>query len=108
MIDSVTLRPPTATSITRATPQITGAEVSGASAGGLLPADFSQVLSSLASSAASTVKTGEAVSLAGMQGKASTQEVVSAVMEAEQTLQTAIAIRDKAVQAYLELSRMAI
>jgi flagellar hook-basal body complex protein FliE len=103
MIDPVTLKAPSIAA-TRAKP-ITGAEVQ---AGGLLPSDFSQVLSSLASSATTTLKTGEAVALAGMQGKASTQEVVSAVMEAEQTLQTAIALRDKAVAAYLELSRMAI
>lgn len=102
MIDPVTLRAPSIAA-TRAKP-ITGAEVQG----GLLPTDFSQVLSTLTSSATSTLKTGEAVALAGMQGKASTQQVVSAVMEAEQTLQTAIALRDKAVAAYLELSRMAI
>ena len=29
-------------------------------------------------------------------------------MEAERTLQTAVSIRDKAVSAYMELSRMAI
>ena len=36
------------------------------------------------------------------------QQVVEAVMAAEQTLQSAIAIRDKVVSAYLEISRMAI
>jgi flagellar hook-basal body complex protein FliE len=49
-----------------------------------------------------------AASIAGIQGKASTQQVVEAVMSAEQSLQTAVAIRDKVVAAYLELSRMAI
>ena len=38
--------------------------------------------------------------------KASVQQVVDAVMSAEQTLQRAIAIRDKVVSAYLEISRM--
>ena len=103
MIDLVTLKAPSIGATQ--TPRITGAEVSTV---GTLPADFSEVLSSLAASATATMKTGEAMSLAGMQGKVSTQEVVSAVMDAEQTLQTAIAIRDKAVAAYLELSRMAI
>lgn len=103
MIDPVTLKAP---SIGAAqAPRITGSEVSTV---GTLPADFSEVLSSLAASATNTLKGGEAMSLAGMQGKATTQEVVSAVMDAEQTLQTAIAVRDKAVAAYLELSRMAI
>ena len=36
------------------------------------------------------------------------REVVDAVMSAEQTLQAAVAIRDKIVSAYLEISRMAI
>ncbi len=44
----------------------------------------------------------------GCSGKASVQQVVEAVMSAEQTLQSAIAIRDKVVSAYLEISRMAI
>jgi flagellar hook-basal body complex protein FliE len=34
--------------------------------------------------------------------------VVEAVMSAEQTLQMAVAVRDKVVQAYQEVSRMAI
>jgi flagellar hook-basal body complex protein FliE len=55
-----------------------------------------------------SLRTGEATALAGMQGKASAQQVVEAVMSAEQSLQTAIAIRDKVVSAYLEISRMAI
>ena len=48
------------------------------------------------------------MSLAALKGEADTREVVDAVMSAEQTLQTAIAIRDKIVTAYLEVSRMAI
>lgn len=103
MIDAVTLKPPGVAGVKPA--PITGAQPMN---GGLLPTDFSEVLSNLASSATTTLKTGEAMSLAGMQGKVSTQQVVSAVMEAEQTLQTAIALRDKAVAAYLELSRMSI
>ncbi|MBO0660950.1 flagellar hook-basal body complex protein FliE [Jiella sp. MQZ9-1] len=69
---------------------------------------FGAMLTKLASDAVSTVKTAEATSIKGVNGQASTQAVVEAVMDAERTLQTAIAIRDKAVSAYLELSRMAI
>ncbi len=46
--------------------------------------------------------------MAGIQGTATVQQVVEAVMSAEQTLQGAVAIRDKVVAAYLELSRMQI
>lgn len=72
------------------------------------PADFSAVLAQFASNATDTLKAGEAAALSGLQGKASVQQVVEAVLSAEQTLQTAIAIRDKVVSAYLELSRMSI
>ncbi|MEX6504966.1 flagellar hook-basal body complex protein FliE [Jiella sp. M17.18] len=70
--------------------------------------DFGAMLSQMATEAVNTIKTGEATSIKGINGEASTQSVVEAVMSAERTLQTAVAIRDKAVSAYLELSRMAI
>ena len=54
------------------------------------------------------VSNAETMSMAGIQGKASVQQVVEAVMSAEQTLQGAVAIRDKVVAAYLEISRMQI
>lgn len=71
-------------------------------------ADFTQMLASMARDAVTTVKTGEAVAMAGMQGQASVQQVVEAVMQAEQTMQTMVAVRDKVVGAYLEISRMQI
>lgn len=71
-------------------------------------ADFGDIMAQLATSVRNDVRAGEAASIAGMQGRATTQQVVEAVMSAEQSLQTAVAIRDKVVAAYLELSRMAI
>ena len=70
--------------------------------------DFTTVLARAALSAIDTLKAGEAAAITGMQGKASVQQVAEAVMSAEQTLQTAIAVRDKVVAAYLELGRMQI
>lgn len=46
--------------------------------------------------------------MAGIQGKASAQQVTDGVMSAERTLQTALAIRDKAVAAYQQVSQMPI
>jgi len=46
------------------------------------------------------------MSFAGIKGTATTREVVDAVMQAQQTLQTAIAIRDKVVSAFLDVTRM--
>jgi flagellar hook-basal body complex protein FliE len=73
-----------------------------------LPTDFGAVLGQMTLDAISTLKTGEATSIAGIRGQATTQQVVEAVMASEQTLQTGIAIRDKVVSAYLEISRMTI
>lgn len=69
---------------------------------------FDNVLSQLASSVSGKLQTAEAVSMKSMTGDVPTRDVVNAVMDAEQSLQTAIAIRDKIVQAYLEISRMPI
>ncbi|KQP82696.1 MULTISPECIES: flagellar hook-basal body complex protein FliE [unclassified Methylobacterium] len=70
--------------------------------------DFADVMAQLAGGLRTSLRTGEATAISGIQGKASTQQVVEAVMSAEQSLQTAIAVRDKVVAAYLELSRMPI
>jgi flagellar hook-basal body complex protein FliE len=70
--------------------------------------DFASVLANVAAEGMQTLRTGEAAALGGLQGKTSVQQVVEAVMSAEQTLQAAIAIRDKVVAAYQEISRMAM
>lgn len=78
------------------------------SAAGMPQVSFLDAMAQAANSAVDTLKTSEASSIAGIQGKASVQQVAEAVMTAEQTLQTAIAIRDKVVAAYQEIARMAI
>jgi flagellar hook-basal body complex protein FliE len=70
--------------------------------------DFAQTMASMAADALSTVKTGETTAIAGMQGKAPLQQVVQAVMQADQALRTVVAVRDKVVGAYQEISRMQI
>jgi flagellar hook-basal body complex protein FliE len=84
------------------------AATGAAAASGAAAADFGAVLSGLAKDTISTVKSGEAAAISGLQGKASTQKIVEAIMSAEQALQVAIAVRDKVVQAYQEIGRMAI
>lgn len=71
-------------------------------------ADFGAVLGRLITDTADVLRTAEATSIRGIKSQASVQEVVESVLAAEQTLQAAIAIRDKVTSAYLELSRMAI
>ena len=73
-----------------------------------LPTDFGSLLGKMTLEAISTLKSGEQTAVAGVRGQATTQQVVEAVMAAEQTLQASIAIRDKVVASYLEISRMTI
>ena len=69
---------------------------------------FASVLGDMASSTMQNIKQAEVTSFEGITGKANTREVVDAVLAAEQSLQTAIALRDKIVSAYLEITKMQI
>jgi flagellar hook-basal body complex protein FliE len=69
---------------------------------------FDNVLSQLTGSMTGKLENAEALSMKSMTGDVPTRDVVNAVMDAQQSLQTAIAIRDKIVQAYLDISHMAI
>lgn len=70
--------------------------------------DFAALLSQIAQDSAATLRQGEAAALSGIEGRLPLQTVVDRVMAAERTLQTALAVRDKAVSSYLEISRMQI
>jgi len=76
--------------------------------GSIAAPSFSEAMAQVSQDAIDKVKQGEATAIAGVDGQASVQQVVEAVMAAESTLQTAIAIRDKVVSAYQEISRMSI
>ena len=77
--------------------------------GGLLQGGASTATRGAGAAADETLQGAEKLSITAMQGgEVPTREVVDAVMSAEQALQTSIAIRDKIVTAYLEISRMAI
>ncbi|MQW90014.1 flagellar hook-basal body complex protein FliE [Sinorhizobium saheli] len=69
---------------------------------------FAEVLGNMTTDAIRSMKSAEGISLQAIRGEANTRGVVDAVMSAEQSLQTAIAIRDKVVTAYLEIARMQI
>jgi len=72
-------------------------------------ASLANAIGNAAGNVVSKLETADGMSMTALQGgNVSTREVVDAVMSAEQALQTSIAIRDKIVTAYLEISRMAI
>jgi flagellar hook-basal body complex protein FliE len=69
---------------------------------------FDQALAQAVGSAVDTLQTGEAVAIQGVEGAVPPMKVVESVMEAQRSLQSVLAIRDKAVSAYQEIARMAI
>lgn len=79
-----------------------------AGASGASQPTFVDVMKDAANTMVSDLKGAEESSFKGIAGKASTREVVDAVMTADRSLQTAIAIRDKLVSAYLDITKMAI
>ncbi len=69
---------------------------------------FEQALGQAAGAALNTLQSGEAAAIQGVEGAASPMKVVESVMEAQRSLQSVLAIRDKIVSAYQEIARMAI
>jgi flagellar hook-basal body complex protein FliE len=103
---SLAMLSPDVSRVGRSTPLSGGTSIAGAQA--TPDNDFAKTMASMAADAISTVKTGETTAIAGMQGKAPLQQVVQAVMQADQALRTVVAVRDKVVGAYQEISRMQV
>ncbi|MEM9277733.1 MAG: flagellar hook-basal body complex protein FliE [Pseudomonadota bacterium] len=80
---------------------VTAGQVSG-------QGSFSDVLLDGGKQLVEAVGKAEQAAIAGMKGEAGAYEVASNVMEAEQHLRMMTAIRDRMVQAFLEVSRMQI
>lgn len=70
--------------------------------------DFTALLGNAISEFSQKMRQAEAVSIGGVKGTVPLQDVVEHVMSAEQSLQAVIAVRDKVISAYQEISRMAI
>jgi flagellar hook-basal body complex protein FliE len=69
---------------------------------------FGQALDHIVNSAVGTMRSGEAAAIQGLQGSMPPFQVVESMMNAQRTLQAALAIRDKAISAYQEITRMPI
>lgn len=67
---------------------------------------FSSLVSNYLGQAEKLGQTSEQLAIQGVQNQANLTDVVTAVSEAEMTLQTVVAIRDKVVDAYKEILRM--
>ncbi len=108
MIDQISIARQYGTTSTQSSSQVRSSEASGASKGTGGDMEFASVLANMVTNTIDSVKSAEQTSAAGVRGQASVQQVVEAVMAAEQNLQSSLAVRDKIVAAYLEISRMQI
>jgi len=70
--------------------------------------DFSTLVRNLAQNAVNVGETAETQTAAAAAGKADLNSVVMAVAEAELTLNTVMAVRDRVLEAYREIIRMPI
>lgn len=69
---------------------------------------FAEMVERTAGSFVDTLRGAETAATRALQGDGDIRSVVDQVMSAEQSLQAAVAVRDKIVAAYLEVSRMSI
>jgi flagellar hook-basal body complex protein FliE len=79
----------------------TGAQAAGGNG-------FADMLKSVMSDALQTTRTAETKMAAQVQGKAELVDVVTAISQAETSLETVMAVRDQVISAYQEIMRMPI
>lgn len=77
-------------------------------AGGDAKGTFGDFVVNAARDSAATMRQGEKMQADAILGKADLTDVVQAVTNAELTLQTVVALRDKMLTAYQEIMRMPI
>ncbi|MGI9357663.1 MAG: flagellar hook-basal body complex protein FliE [Rhizobiaceae bacterium] len=108
MIDPLVQLVPETASVAAGTDRVaesTGSKIAEPQLGELT---FLDAVSQVGTSAMSNLRQAESISMSALRGDAGPREVAEAVMEAEKSLQIAIAVRNKIVTAYMEISRMAI
>ncbi|MCA0922658.1 flagellar hook-basal body complex protein FliE [Pseudooceanicola nanhaiensis] len=78
-------------------------EQAGSDEGGT---SFADMLKQATENAVDTAREADRVTMAGVQDKVGTQEVVEATIALESTVKTAVAVRDKLVDAYRDIMNM--
>jgi flagellar hook-basal body complex protein FliE len=69
---------------------------------------FSSMVGNSIETAATTIKAGETMAMKGLVDEASLAEVATAVADAELTLKTVVAVRDRIISAYQDIIKMPI
>ncbi|MGD9799484.1 MAG: flagellar hook-basal body complex protein FliE [Parvularculaceae bacterium] len=70
--------------------------------------DFGAMVKSAIAETASSLQVGEAAAAQAATGEASLVDVVTAISAAEVSLETALAVRNRVIEAYQEIMRMPI
>ncbi len=70
--------------------------------------DFGKLVQNALGDATTSVRQAESAGMAAVAGKADIVNVVTAIAQAETTLETVMAVRDQVIQAYQEIMRMPI
>jgi flagellar hook-basal body complex protein FliE len=70
--------------------------------------DFGGMVGDAVKAALNTLRGSEQVAAAGVSGTADVQQVVQALSDAELTMQTVVAVRDKVLGAYNDIMKMTI
>lgn len=85
-----------------------GTGASAGSTGAASGTSFADMIKDSIDGAIATTKASETASIGAVTGKADVVDLVTAINDAEMTLQTVVAVRDRVVQAYQEIMRMPI
>ncbi|MFT8419713.1 MAG: flagellar hook-basal body complex protein FliE [Acetobacter sp.] len=80
----------------------------GATGGADIVSGFSSALDTALKGAIQTGKSAEAQTATGLSGKGNMSDIATSVEEAKLTLQTVTTVRDRVVQAYQDVMKMAI
>jgi flagellar hook-basal body complex protein FliE len=85
-----------------------GAGIASIDGGGVAGGGFGDMLKQAINSSIGTIKEGETQSMKALSGKSDIGTVVAAVSNAQLTLQTVTAVRDRVISAYQSIMQMAI
>src|ERR1700759_608619 len=100
--------PAAAAAAYRAAAQIANPPTSTVAPANIQGPNFGDFLSGAIKDSVNSIRQGEQAATAQVQGKANLVDVVQQVNQAELTLDTVVAVRDKVVQAYQSIMNMPI
>ena len=89
-------------------PSVGGAGGESGAPGGAAGPSFADMVQDVVGQGVAATKSGEAAAVKAAAGQMELVDVITAVANAETTLQTVVAVRDQVIQAYQDIVRMPI